>query len=244
MQNNLVCVHTGYAYGPEYVLNLWRGIKKYSNVDFNFVVFTDNSEQHPQDLGWKFVAVPNWRVAGFKPWWYKMEIFNKEHNLVGNNLYVDLDTVVVGSVDKFWTYESDTFRICQDFNRAFASTFRHSNSSVMAWKSDSMDWLHKKFVDNKDTVIRSNRGDQDYICKETVGKRAWWPREWAMSWKWEIERGGKQTPSGPYKSSMEMIVPKDTSMIVCHGKPNPNEVGVLEGLWNGSIEVHSKFRPV
>ena len=50
MTNNLIVVHHGTAYGPEYVLNLWQGARKHSRTGFNFYVFTDNIKQHPQDL--------------------------------------------------------------------------------------------------------------------------------------------------------------------------------------------------
>jgi hypothetical protein len=103
VQNNLICVHYGDLYGPEYVLNLWRGARRSSNHGFNFYVFTDNIAQHPQDLGWRFVKLPNWQVAGLKPWWYKLEIFNYQHQLEGNNLYLDLDTVIVNNIDEFWS---------------------------------------------------------------------------------------------------------------------------------------------
>ena len=36
-------------------------------------------------------------------------------------------------------------------------------SGVMAWNSDSMDWVYKEFVFKKDTAVREFRGDGEYL---------------------------------------------------------------------------------
>lgn len=232
MQNNLICVHHGNLYGPEYVLNLWRGARRNSRAGFNFYVFTDNIKQHPQDLGWHFKKLPTWTVDGFKPWWYKIEIFSSEHLLSGNNLYLDLDVVIVNGIDCFWEYQPAEFRICHDFNRAFTRSITYSNSSVIGWKDNSMSWLHRKFAENMQYTVHKYRGDQDFIHKEVENNLVWWPREWAMSWKWEIKKGGRIAPHGEYRSCEPYIIPNETKIIVCHGKPNPHEITELRSFWD------------
>lgn len=231
-KNNLICVHSGTSYGPEYVLNLWQGARRNSRDGFDFYVFTDNIKQHPQDLGWNFVKLPDWReINGFKPWWYKLEIFNYQHQLEGKNLYVDLDVVIVNNIDCFWKHSED-FCICQDFNRAFSNNIGSCNSSIMSWHNNSMSYLYSKFSENMQYIVHKYRGDQDYIQDETKNSQIWWPREWAMSWKWEILHGGQLRPHGEYRSVEPYIIPDDTRMIVCHGKPNPHEIVELYGFWN------------
>lgn len=230
--NNLICVHSGTAYGPEYVLNLWRGARRNSQRGFEFHVFTDNVKQHPQDLGWHFVKLPDWsQINGFKPWWYKLEIFNYQHQLEGNNLYVDLDVVVINNIDCFWDY-SDQFCICQDFNRAFSKNISSCNSSVMSWRNNSMSHLYSKFAENMQFTVHKYRGDQDYIHDETKNSQTWWPTQWAMSWKWEILHGGQIHPHGAYRSPEPYIIPDDIRLIVCHGKPNPHEIKELLPFWH------------
>jgi hypothetical protein len=234
VQNNLICVHHGSLYGPEYVLNLWRGARRNSKQGFNFYVFTDNIAQHPQNLGWHFVKLPTWHVSGLKPWWYKLEIFSHQYQLEGNNLYLDIDTVIVNNIDEFWNYYPDEFKICQDFNRAFSPAINLSNSSVMAWNSNSMSWLYKRYTENMQHTVHKYRGDQDFIHAETVnGQQRWWPTDWAMSWKWEIKHGGKLDPAAKYRDiTTPYIINRDTKIVVCHGKPDPHEIPELDHLWN------------
>lgn len=232
MKHNLICVHSGNSYAPEYVLNLWKGATINSCATFEFYVFTDNVQQHPQDLGWHFVQLPNWSITGFKPWWYKLEIFNHRHQLLGNNLYIDLDTVIVGNIDDFWQYYPAEFRICHDFNRAFSKNINWSNSSIMAWPGNSMSWLHSEFSKDMQNIVKRNRGDQDFIHAQTRQTQKWWPRKWAMSWKWEVKHGGLQSPQGNYYSDQAYIIHPDTRIVVCHGKPDPHEITELTEYWH------------
>lgn len=233
MPTNLICVHHGTEYGPEYVINLWKSARRNSRTGFNFYVFTDCVKQHPQDLGWNFIKLPDYsNINGFKPWWYKMEIFNKENGIVGDNLYFDLDVVVVNNIDNFWKYKSTEFRICHDFNRKFSKHVAYSNSSVMAWQDSSLDWLFKKFTAKMQDIVRKYRGDQDFIHAELKHELNWWPTEWAMSWKWEIKGGGITAPHGKYCTTHSYVIPVDTRLLVCHGKPNPHEIPELHHYWN------------
>jgi len=212
MAYNLVCLHYGTLYGPEYVLNLWRRARQFTAYDFDFYVFTDNPTQHPQDLGWIFMTLPDWRVT--KPWWFKLDIFN---NLPGNNLYLDLDTVIVNRIDKFWDYKPSTFRICQDFNRAMSTNIRFTNSSVMGWPGNSQLALYQRFVEDPVRYQREFRSDQDFIHAHAA-EETWWPMLWAQSWKWEVQ-------------DLKNLAP-DTSIIVCHGKPDVHEVPELREIWD------------
>jgi len=231
---NLICVHHGNAYKPEYVMNLWKSVNQHSTKTFNFYVFTDNIKQHPQDLGWNFIKLPNYsNKVKFKPWWYKLEIFNDLNGVFGNNLYMDLDVVIVNKIDHFWDWEPAEFRICHDFNRAFNRNISMSNSSIMAWKDSSLNWLYNEFTANMDSIIIKYRGDQDFINDKMKNNLRWWPGNWAMSWKWEIKNGGKPSPSSPYRrSDAPYILPKDTKIIVCHGKPNPHEIPEMQCFWH------------
>ena len=232
MTNNLIAVHHGTAYSAEYVLRLWQGARRNSAQGFDFYLFTDNVKQHPQDLGWNFIKLPNHsHISGFKPWWYKIEIFNRQHPLTGNNLYVDLDVVTVGNIDCFWNY-SEEFVICHDFNRAFSKSINYCNSSVMGWRNQNMHFLYSKFAENMQHTVHRYRGDQDYIYDETKNSQLWWPRQWAMSWKWEIKHGGQLEPHGRYRSVEPYVIPEDTRLIVCHGNPNPHEIPELASFWN------------
>jgi len=96
----------------------------------------------------------------------------------------------------------------------------------------SMHFLYSKFAENMQHTVHRYRGDQDYIYDETKNSQLWWPRQWAMSWKWEIKHGGQLEPHGKYRSVEPYVIPEDTRLIVCHGNPNPHEIPELASFWN------------
>lgn len=229
---NLIVVKWGNKYSPQYVINLYNSVKSKCSLDFQFIVFTDNTEGLPKNLGWQFVKLPDWGFTSEKAWWYKLEIFSKHNSISGNNLYIDLDVVIIGDIAPFWKFESTKFRICRDFNRAFIRNYKNCNSSVMAWQDTSMNNLWIEFAKDIKGITKRHRGDQDFINSQ-IKDSIFWPDEWAISWKWEAWRGGKVTSTQYRKEELKTIIPRDTKILVFHGKPNPDECEdpMIKKLW-------------
>lgn len=228
--NNLVCVCVGDAYSTEYVENLYAGARQYTTVDFDFWVFTDNVDQFSKKPNWHFVELEKYDFF-VRGWWYKLEIFNQAVLPIGNNLYIDLDCVVVNDLADFWNFNHNTLGICHDFNRQFSRNINLSNSSVMTWQNSSMHWLYNYYKQNQQSIVKKFRGDQDLIHAE-VENKCWFPKDWAMSWRWEIQDGGLESPGGNYKAPGQCDIPGDTKLVVCHGKPKPHDIDKLTIYWN------------
>jgi hypothetical protein len=199
-------------------------------TDFRLTVFTDRD-----DLGLpgvRIIKLPDWNLHGPRQlWWYKIYMFSPQ-SWSGPVLYMDLDTIIINNIDKFWDYEVDKFCICQDFNRQFIETYPVSNSSVMRFDPTKYIDIYNTFIENPQKIIRQHRGDQDYITayfKERTDK-VWWPKTWAMSYKWEIKHGGSRIggldvkyPEDYYQPNFTEVIPNPCSIVVFHGKPDPYE---------------------
>ena len=211
-----------------HVRQIHENLQQYC-TDFRLTVFTD---QHTAIPYARTIHLPNWNLVGPRRlWWYKMYMF-AQHEWSGPVLYMDLDTIIIGTIDKFWDYEPGTFCILQDFNRQFQRQYPISNTSVMRFDPGTTLPMYEQFADNPEKYMRQFRGDQDYVTdwfKHNTGK-TWWPREWAMSYKWELQHGGCKTggldvvyPDDYYYPDVEEIVPPECSIVVFHGKPGPYE---------------------
>lgn len=236
MHRNLICVKHGSLYGPEYVINLYNGVKRFQNKNFQFHVFTDDVTGLPRKPDWVIHHLPKWNLPQMKAWWYKLEIFNPQQKLPqGRNLYLDLDVIITGDLKEMWNYSAHDFVICQDFNRAFIRDYNHGNSSVMGWTNDDYAWLYDDFIKNMQVIIRKHRGDQDYI-NEKITQRSYFPKNWAMSYRWEIWRGGHKDgrTSQYHLDDSVSVIPEDCKMIVFHGTPKPHEMTErkLADLWS------------
>lgn len=236
-QHNLICVKWGLFYGPEYVVNLYNAAKRNTKESFTFHVFTDDATFLPQNLGWVIHQLPDWQLKKENAWWYKMEMFNPANNLLGRNLYLDLDVIITGDLSPFWVFGKDRFAICQDFNRVYIPNFRGVNSSVMAWSDNTQHEMYKKFTTEYQNALRKHRGDQDFIG-EYHKVPMLWPVDWVRSYRWEIWRGGIQnnTVNNYATEEQHSVIPLECKVIAFHGKPKPHEISekILTKAWQGS----------
>jgi hypothetical protein len=166
----------------------------------------------------------------FPTWWNKIHMFRDDIGLEGRVLFMDLDVVIFRNIDEFWDFEGDAFVIIQDFNRCRIKNYHVRNSSVMKFNAGQEVHIWKEFKQNTQQIISKYRGDQDYMTAKYRNGPIW-PRDWVMSYKWEIglEPGEKRRSphdlfvKQPYNNSKHAL-PEDCAVAVFHGKPNPAEI--------------------
>jgi hypothetical protein len=237
---DVACVCVGDKFPVDlYIDQLWLGLNKHLTVPFKLTVLTDNpNHDYFVDRPIRTVPIPDWSLV-INPWWYKIYLFSPEMNFQNTVLYFDLDVILVKNINKFTTYGNAGFCILQDFNRKWIKDYQVSNSSVMKWEPKSFYGVWEEFSTDKTHYIKKFRGDQDYITNYFKGRKnlVWWPKEWAMSFKWEIYKGGLiksstgLSPEGTWPADdsnyqdpdSPWLINSDCSVVVFHGKPNPWE---------------------
>ena len=117
----LCVLRTSSTYGPEHVGRLRAAVARNCTLPHRFVALSD-------------VEVPCDRIPLQEPWpgwWSKIELFRPGvTDLEGTNIYIDLDVLVTGNLDRFASYPH-RFSMARDDRRP-----RRANSSVMAWTGD------------------------------------------------------------------------------------------------------------
>jgi hypothetical protein len=205
------CVNYGTKYSVEYVQKLYNMVKRNTTIPHQFVCFTDHVKL--QKLVTGDIQVRQFKYHNMDGWWNKMQLFNECEE---ETLYMDLDVVITGNIDCFFTHEPEAeFVGMNDFNPAT----EQFNSSIMRWKRTKGEHIWNEF--NKDKAFYYRMfGDQvatsHIVRKETTTKS--FPDAWTQSYKWFDRKGeryakAKQT----YSHNGESIV------TVFHGHPNPHE---------------------
>ncbi len=101
----------GRAYGPEWVNKLYGMVVRNTTWNVQFVCLTDNSHGIRKEV--ECLPLPalaldlRTHVNGRRddPWWNKVSLYRKDlHDLSGMTLYLDLDVVIVSSIDDLFTY--------------------------------------------------------------------------------------------------------------------------------------------
>lgn len=205
----VVCIKWGTKYDAEYVTKLQSMAARHIPAH-RFVCFTER----PVD-GVECLDLP----SGLPSWWSKIGLF-KPGTLPGDNLYLDLDVVLTGSLQPLidaYTTAPDYLWSVDDFSYSLVNPRQHIdpdtrrllggagtiNSSVMMWRGDC---ARRVWDDFDPAVMDEMHGDQNWIT------RALWP-----------DRIKLFSPGvvGSYKYGGCRPFP----VTVFHGDPKPHQLG-------------------
>jgi hypothetical protein len=224
---HVLCVKNGTKYSAEYVNTLYNMVCRNCTLPFEFVCLTDDSKGIDSDIK----IIPFDRE--FSTWWAKPYMFSNKLGLRGTILYMDLDVVISGSIDKLFTYERGSWCVIRDFTRSMRPKWQKYNSSVIRFEYNQLDHLWRDFEKNHKLYQRKYHGDQDWLYTVADIKPALWPDEWIQSWKWEIRKSKQFAPGGTrgkrkFKDIEDVVPPSECCVAVFHGDPNPE---LVEDPW-------------
>ena len=219
----IVTMKWGTRYGAEYVNRVREAVSRHSAHAHRFVCFTDDPagigpgvETHPlPDLG----LPPQAFRRGA---WPKLGIFHDNSaKLAGPCLYLDLDVVMVGSIDCFFEYRSGEFCLIRDWEhwhqrvRNFGKP-RIGNTSVFRFEGGAMRDIPRIFLAQRSEALARFRNEQRFLSYHSEAK-CWWPRAWVVSFKRHC------IPVFPANLVRPPGIPGQSRIIAFHGRPNPHE---------------------
>ncbi len=200
----VVCVRWGDKYSADYVTRLRSMVARHLTLPHRFVCITAN----PID---GIDCVPE--QCNFPAWWQKIGLFRPGF-LEGPALYLDLDMIVVASIDWVGEFlEADLAAIENWGSRRREGPLYEDelSSALMIWRPGPKSAQIFEWFSMKDAKRLEPHGDQTFI---TEMARAWVtriPQERIASYKRHI-RGS----SG--------VLANEISVVAFHGSPRPHEV--------------------
>lgn len=203
----------GTKFGPEYVNRLHSMVSRHLARPHQFVCFTDD----PSGLnpGIRALALPTMFLPpGKERGWRKLSTFTAPlADLRGPTLFLDVDLVIVGSIDCFFEHPGE-FCIIKDWAKPWRIT---GNSSVYRFEANAHPEIFAHFLANIDQVKKEVRNEQEYLTREMHqrGKLTYWPPEWCVSFKHSL------LPWFPLNYFRTPKIPTDARIIVFHGLPTP-----------------------
>lgn len=201
----VLCVlKSGGIYDAEWVGKLQRGVKRHLSSDHRFACLSD-------------VDVPCERIKlnhNWPGWWAKCELF-APWVVKGPTLYLDLDSVITGSMDWIHGIEG-SFAMLRSFHNDAAMC--PVGSGVMWFKDRAPTSVYEKFAKapyfwmrhHKEHQDRTYVGDQAFIFDEMRHSISFLPNAAAgiVSYKYHCKDG----------------LPDKASVVCFHGAPRPNEI--------------------
>lgn len=219
---NVLCLKFGTKYSADYVNKLYNMVQRHLTVPHRFVCFTEDPAGLNPNIEVRSLPVD----PSIKGWWWKTYLFKEDLFTAGEtNLYFDLDIVIVNNIDKLLSFMPGHFVGFEDPSKIFNRQPK-LNSSVMRWQAGHYGNIWNTY--NKDRRQASGLpGDQDWIWKLYQNQIKLYPSPWVQSYKWQIRRHTELERFGSihtFKTVRNPDIDPETSVLVFHGTPNPENV--------------------
>jgi len=227
---NVLCIKWGKKYGPEYVNKLHNMVGRNLKRPFRFVCLTDDAAGIDPQIEVK--PIP---AIGFdefdqrKPWtfahgWLKLTSFaNPLYDLQGRTLFLDLDIVILDSLDPFFDQKGD-FVVIKEWDKSDGTGNTSAYIYTIGAHTDALDHLKNNYP----ASIADVRNEQEFITGylSRQGKLSYWPEAWCRSFKRHCLRRGLMGWFAP------PVIPEGARIIAFHGKPNPPDaIAGVSGKW-------------
>jgi len=218
----VLCLKHGQKYDAKYVNKLYNMVSKNCTLDYEFVCLTDDPGGLIKDI--RTIELPKYLTG----WWCKPYMFNADLPLGDTVLYIDLDVVISGSIDKLFTYSPGHWCTVRDFTRAMRPNWHKYNSSVIRFNKGQLGFLWQEFNNDHIAIQKQYFGDQDFLYAATHKNQApmLYPDSWILSWKWEVRKNREFAPGGRKGKKKLKLIENVTPRVECcvcvfHGDPNP-----------------------
>lgn len=230
----IVCMRWGDRFPVDYVNRLYRGAMRNVSRPTRFIAFTDDPTG--MDAGIEPREIPPIKLPatglGGSPW-RKLALWSRDIGVEGDMLFLDLDVVVVGSLDAFFDYEPGKLAIIRDWGTRDAG-----NSSVMRLPAGGAPHLVDRFEEAPLEKRRLYSNEQVYLSRESGLPSVFWPEAWCPGFK------AMMLPRFPANLVKSVEIPPGARVVVFTGHPRPHEA--LKGEWPAPWwkKTYKSVRPV
>lgn len=212
---NILCMKWGVKFHAEYVNRLYRAVARHLSLPHRFVCLTDDTTGLDANIETFPIPAMPVDITGPERGWTKIVTFSEQlYDLRGQCLFLDLDVLIKGSLDDFFTLAGDVV-IIKDWLKRDGT----GNSSVYRFEIGRHPEVLQEFIRRWPNVKNQYRNEQEFISAELLKKQAlsYWPDTWCCSFKRHCMH------SFPLSLIQAPQPPAAAKIIVFHGHPNPDE---------------------
>lgn len=237
---NILTMKWGTRYGAEYVNRLHHAVQRHLQHPHRFLCFTDDPtgiepgiEIHPLPA----IELP---MPAAVTGWRKLSLFRDDLPAEGLGLFLDLDLVITGPLDEFFTFGSPTdIPIIHNWVQPHKKLFRRDpmigNSSVFRFPINQCQFVWDQFHREKEWALANFRPPQSYLTHCIRPRLKFWPDDWVCSFKRHCR------PTFPLNLLIPPRLPSAARIVAFHGRPNPHEA--VDGYWVRKLHHCSRRAP-
>lgn len=217
---NIICMKWGSRYDSDYVNRLYRSIIRHTKNKTKLTCFTDNASGINEQIDVKplpEIVIPQ---SISKTPWRKISIWQYPlYNFIGDILFLDLDLVITGSLDKFFSYKKGEYCVIENWTQIGKKI---GNTSCFRFPVKKYQYVFNEFEANGEKIWKKYHIEQVYLSK-LINEQVFWPESWCKSFKHNL------LPKWPIRIWKPAELNRNTSIVAFTGKPDPDDV--LKGKW-------------
>ena len=220
MKKQVICINWGTQYGARFINRLYGMVSRNITPPFSFTCFTDDAngvrpEVKCQPLPEPDLVIPKTR----KGIWPKARLWSKVlADLEGPVLFLDLDTIVVGSLDDFFAFgEADDVILARNPAKLFE---RLGQTSVYRFPVGKLVPLLTEFRADPSGVATRYGYEQRFVTRRSPGGIRFWPRAWVVHFRRQCHR------NFPLNYFYPPRLPSNARVVIFAGGLHPSHASV------------------
>jgi hypothetical protein len=220
---NVICMKWGTAFPADYVNVLHNACRRKTATPFRFICLTD--EPDGLDPGIEAMPIPDIglsRNVWFQPGaWPKLALYVSDlHGVRGRALFIDLDMMVLDSLDDFLTFPAPF--VTTDMGGSWlpggGSHPPEPGTCIFAFDLGAESQILDAFQAHPDAARQRFKNDQNFAGAH-ASSMAFWPVGWVISFKrWLRQPIGLDLFREPRRP------PASAKVVAFHGTPRPADL--------------------
>lgn len=225
----VICINWGTKYGADYVNRLYGMVARNITPPFTFTCFTDNSAGFRSEV--QAAPLPNLDFelpVTRKGIWPKCRLWSETlGDLTGPVLFLDLDLVVTGNLDGFFSYgDPDDVILARNPSNPLE---RLGQTSVYRFPVGKLLPLLEQFAQAPLAIAEEYKYEQRFVTRNAPGGVSFWPKDWVLHFRQQCRRS---FPLNYFKVSK---LPDHSKLVIFPGDLNPQDA--IDGRYHEEDEV-------
>lgn len=226
MIKQVVCINWGTKYGPRFINRLYAMVARNITPPFTFTCFTDNREGIRQEVLCEDLPEVDFDMPVVKRGiWPKSRLWGPRlGSLQGPVLFLDLDIVVVGNLDGFFSVgEPDDVILSRNPVRPLE---RLGQTSVFRFPVGKLAPLQDMFRADAQRIAETYLFEQRFVTRNAPGGVTFFPTPWVRHFRYHC------VPVLPLNYFMPARLPRDARIVIFPGGLHPEHA--IAGGWRTS----------
>ncbi len=229
----ILCIKWGTRYGAEYVNRIYSMVERNITPPFRVICLTDDATGIREEVVCRDLpelGCPRPTNAPGK--WPKTALWGKTlFDITGVVLFIDLDVIITGNLDDFFTYgDPEDVILARNWVKPLE---RLGQTSVFRFEIGRHSYMLENFQKDPEGIAGKYQFEQRYVTNCIKSGVKFWPHKWVRHFRMDC------LGPWPLRYLHPPKLPKGTKIVIFPGKPDPADA--MLGKWSGESEVHSRL---